>query len=75
MVRGAVLCLMTQLNDLGDGKADFLIVDQNSGATTAYLNGGPNSDPSQGYVWLPVNGQIASGIGRDGKGIRFADIK
>ncbi|KAI4099030.1 MAG: hypothetical protein L6R37_006166 [Teloschistes peruensis] len=58
----------------GDGKADFLIVDQDSGATTAYLNGGPNSDPSQGYVWLPVNGQIASGIGRDGKGIRFADI-
>ncbi|KAI4199452.1 MAG: hypothetical protein LQ350_004593 [Teloschistes chrysophthalmus] len=58
----------------GDGRADFLIVDQNSGATTAYLNGGPNSDPNQGYVWHPVNGQIASGIGRDGKGIRFADI-
>ncbi|KAL8689165.1 MAG: hypothetical protein Q9218_005102 [Villophora microphyllina] len=58
----------------GDGRADYLIVDQTSGAVTAYLNGGRNPDPNLGWVWLPVNGPIASGIGRDGKGIRFADI-
>ncbi|KAL8688084.1 MAG: hypothetical protein Q9218_005918 [Villophora microphyllina] len=63
-----------QLADInGDGRADYLAIDQVSGAVTCYLNGGRNPDAPDGWVWLP-QGPIATGIGRDGKGVRFADI-
>ncbi|KAL8651232.1 MAG: hypothetical protein Q9226_004788, partial [Calogaya cf. arnoldii] len=57
----------------GDKKVDYLTVDQKSGAVTAYLNGGRNPDANKGWIWLP-QGVIATGIGRDGEGVRFADI-
>ncbi|KAL8846305.1 MAG: hypothetical protein Q9221_008603 [Calogaya cf. arnoldii] len=57
----------------GDKKVDYLTVDPKSGAVTAYLNGGRNPDANKGWVWLP-QGVIATGIGRDGEGVRFADI-
>lgn len=58
----------------GDKKVDYLAVNLTSGAVTAYLNGGRNPDANKGWVWLP-QGVIATGIGRDGKGVQFADIK
>ncbi|KAL8989587.1 MAG: hypothetical protein Q9169_008329 [Polycauliona sp. 2 TL-2023] len=57
----------------GDGKADYLAVDMKTGAVTAYLNGGKNPDANKGWVW-PPQGVIATGIGRDGQGVQFADI-
>ncbi|KAL9635740.1 MAG: hypothetical protein Q9204_002513 [Flavoplaca sp. TL-2023a] len=57
----------------GDKKVDYLAVNLTSGAVTAYLNGGRNPDANKGWVWLP-QGVIATGIGRDGKGVHFADI-
>ena len=59
---------------LGDGRADYLSVDLKSGAVECYLNGGRNVHNASEWVWLPQP-PIATGIGRDGKGVRFADIK
>ena len=56
----------------GDGKANYLIVDDKTGAVTAYLNGGANPSANLGWVWIQIN-KIASGIG-DGAGVRFADF-
>jgi len=62
-----------QLADLnGDKKADYIVVDPASGATQAWLNGGPNPAGGQ-YIWLP-QGTIASGAGLANKRVAFADI-
>ncbi|KAH8821022.1 hypothetical protein F5884DRAFT_850267 [Xylogone sp. PMI_703] len=54
----------------GDGRDDYLWV-HSDGSVTAYLNtvGRTRDD----VVWIP-RGIIASGIGKDDKGVRFADI-
>lgn len=57
----------------GDGKADMLIVDLNTGTISAWLNNGANMTAGpQGWDWTPV-GQIMSSSG-DAAGIRFADV-
>ena len=57
----------------GDGRADLVVLDQKTGAATAWLNNGanPNAQPS-GWVWSPV-GQISQSVG-DIAGVRFADV-
>ena len=55
----------------GDGRADYLVVDNVTGATTAWLNGGPNQ--AGGPIWMPI-GQIASGTSNSSSYVRFADI-
>ena len=66
----------------GDGRADYLWLDPNSGDVTAYLNTGPlvpNNKSAAGQVgWNPV-GIIASGftVGSESQGLaaaRFADM-
>ncbi|MFE0041956.1 FG-GAP-like repeat-containing protein [Streptomyces albireticuli] len=52
----------------GDGKADYLTVDDN-GAVHAWLNNG--GDNHGGWT---DNGQIATGAGAPGSRVRFADI-
>lgn len=52
-----------------DGRADYLLVDPNTGAVTAYYNLGRSSFPAWG---APV--QIAFGVGTPGSWIQFADI-
>lgn len=52
----------------GDGRADYLTIDQNSGAISCWINKGPN----QGWTWNPV-GQIHPGAG-DSIGVHFADV-
>jgi hypothetical protein len=61
---------MADLN--GDGKADYIIIDDKTGAATVYINGGQNSNANLGWNWIP-SGKIASGIA-PGKTIQFADI-
>jgi hypothetical protein len=58
----------------GDGRADYLWV-HDDGSVDCWLNlGGPDNGPNAGkVVWLP-QGTIATGIGKDGAGVRFADI-
>jgi hypothetical protein len=56
----------------GDGLADYLIVDEKSGAVHFWRNGGPNSAAPGGWNWYDL-GQVASGIG-EGAGVQFADI-
>ncbi|KAL8899225.1 MAG: hypothetical protein Q9207_006306, partial [Kuettlingeria erythrocarpa] len=57
----------------GDGKADMLIVDLNTGAISAWLNNGANMTAgAQGWNWTPV-GQIRSSSD-NAAGIRFADV-
>jgi hypothetical protein len=58
----------------GDGRADYLYVTDN-GSVIAYLNGGqiPGSATPANVVWLP-QGYVATGIGENGAGTRFADL-
>jgi lysophospholipase L1-like esterase len=59
----------------GDGRADYLVVNNITGAVQAWLNGGPN--PSGGWIWYP-QGQITAGLGSTPSGqihnVIFADI-
>jgi hypothetical protein len=59
----------------GDGLADYLIVDQSSGAVQAYLNGGPKASAPGGWLWYP-QGTIASGVLTNPTAtyVSFADI-
>ncbi|KAL4946967.1 SGNH hydrolase-type esterase domain-containing protein [Aspergillus filifer] len=54
----------------GDGRDDYLWVDDD-GAATLYLN--TAGDTADDVVWMP-QGVIATGIGEDGDGVRFADM-
>lgn len=64
-----------QFGDInGDGLADYLIVDPNSGAVQAYLNGGPNTAAPGKWIWYP-QGTLATGVGAPaGSQVVFADI-
>jgi hypothetical protein len=54
----------------GDGKADYLAVNDKTGAVNCLINGGPRDS---GWSWTSI-GQIATGLGWAGQGVRFADI-
>ncbi|KAJ7859025.1 hypothetical protein B0H14DRAFT_2351404 [Mycena olivaceomarginata] len=62
-----------QFADLnGDGRAEYLFV-HDDGSVDAWLNlGGPDDGPNA-LTWFPA-GTIATGIGKDGTGVRFADL-
>jgi hypothetical protein len=62
----------TDLN--GDGRAEYLYVDD-AGAVTAFLNlGGPDNGPDAAKIsWLP-QGVIATGVGADRGSVQFADL-
>lgn len=47
---------MQLLTDTGDGKADFMIIDDKTGAVTGWLNGGSTSFPEYRKI-----GEIATG--------------
>lgn len=57
----------------GDGKADYLAVDNVTGAITAARNQGQNSSAPGDWSWGP-NTLIAYGIGAPGTSVRLADI-
>ena len=57
---------------VGDGKDDFVIVDPKTGGLTLYKSGGQQPDGKWG--WIPVEGQIATGLGGPGSAIRLADM-
>ncbi|KAJ6448628.1 hypothetical protein C8R45DRAFT_850221, partial [Mycena sanguinolenta] len=67
-----------QFADLnGDGRAEYLWV-HDDGSVEAWLNlGGPDDGPdvrsAAKVSWFPA-GTIATGIGEDGAGVRFADL-
>jgi len=52
-----------------DGRADYLLVNNVTGAVTAYYNLGPSSFPN----WAPPV-QIALGVGTPASWVRFADV-
>ncbi|WP_395575114.1 FG-GAP-like repeat-containing protein [Streptomyces sp. BK79] len=54
----------------GDGRDDYLVVDE-EGAVRAWLNNGGDSGDTPGWI---ERGQIASGVGVDGAHVRFADM-
>ncbi|KAH8834872.1 hypothetical protein DL96DRAFT_10202 [Flagelloscypha sp. PMI_526] len=58
----------------GDGRADYLYV-HDDGAVEAWLNvPGPDDGPTKlSLGWNPL-GIIATGVGKDGAGVRFADL-
>ncbi|KAH7230214.1 uncharacterized protein BKA55DRAFT_696746 [Fusarium redolens] len=58
----------------GDGRVEYFWV-HDDGSVGCWLNaGGPDNGPNAGKVsWIP-QGKIASGIGKDGDGVRFADL-
>ncbi|MFJ6573659.1 FG-GAP-like repeat-containing protein [Streptomyces sp. NPDC091292] len=57
----------------GDGRADYLVVTQGTGAVRAWMNHGGH--PSGNPVWVPA-GEIASGTGHNPRTerIEFADL-
>lgn len=58
----------------GDGKADMLVVDPNTGAVRCWLNKGANKAAKpRGWVW-EYHGEIFSGKTEDGAGIFFGDL-
>ncbi|KAJ6595095.1 SGNH hydrolase-type esterase domain-containing protein [Mycena vulgaris] len=64
-----------QFADLnGDGRAEYLFV-HDDGSVDAWLNlGGPDNGPNAAKVGWSPSGTIAAGIGKDGAGVRFADL-
>ena len=59
----------------GDARADYLWVDPSNGAVTAYLSsGGPGNRPDNSQIHWIADGIIATGVGTDGSGVRFADL-
>lgn len=57
----------------GDGRAEYLFVHDN-GAVESWRNVGATDNAYPGRVtWVP-QGTIATGIGKDGDGVRFADL-
>ncbi|KAJ6548807.1 hypothetical protein B0H19DRAFT_1162072 [Mycena capillaripes] len=64
-----------QFADLnGDGRAEYLRV-HDDGSVDAWLNlGGPDNGPNAAKVAWSPSGSIAAGIGKDGTGVRFADL-
>jgi hypothetical protein len=69
--RGAGAGLNVHFADVnGDGVADYLVVDPNTGAVTAWLNAG--MDILGGLGWTSL-GQVAAG-GGPGTEVQFADI-
>ncbi|MFE1442709.1 GDSL-type esterase/lipase family protein, partial [Streptomyces sp. NPDC058739] len=71
---GAGAAVYADIN--GDGRTDYLQVNDNS-SVKAWINGGPNpKDPADArseWLWWP-QGTIANGVGATGSSIRFADI-
>ncbi|KAL8858124.1 MAG: hypothetical protein Q9178_005301 [Gyalolechia marmorata] len=59
----------------GDGLADYLGIDQLSGATTVYRNLGPQ--PNGGWGWVPMNDAkpIATGIGSVGRDVLWGRME
>ncbi|KAL8773359.1 MAG: hypothetical protein Q9209_001753 [Squamulea sp. 1 TL-2023] len=65
-----------QFKDIdGDGKADYMGIDQLSGATTVYRNTGPQ--PNGGWGWVPMNEgkPIATGIGSVGRDVLWGRLE
>ncbi|KAI4141771.1 MAG: hypothetical protein LQ341_003437 [Variospora aurantia] len=57
----------------GDGKADLVIIELKTGAISAWLNNGPDTDASpQGWDWAPV-GQIGVSVA-NAANAHFADV-
>ncbi|KAH8886503.1 integrin alpha N-terminal domain-containing protein [Thozetella sp. PMI_491] len=58
----------------GDGRADYLVVNDN-GSVDMWMNmGGPDNGANAAKVGWSAQGTIAAGIGKDGAGVRFADL-
>ncbi|KAI9706035.1 MAG: hypothetical protein M1836_005441 [Candelina mexicana] len=56
----------------GDGRADYLCVRPDS-SVTGYRNL-PYAGKPGGINWVPYGSDIASGVGKPGAGVRFADL-
>ncbi|KAL8646858.1 MAG: hypothetical protein Q9210_005893, partial [Variospora velana] len=57
----------------GDGKADLVVIELKTGAISAWINKGPDTDASpQGWVWAPV-GQIGVSVA-NAANAHFADV-
>ncbi|KAJ7802367.1 hypothetical protein B0H14DRAFT_2614355 [Mycena olivaceomarginata] len=64
-----------QFSDLnGDGRAEYLWIHDDSFVDTWLNSGGLDNVTNAAKVVLQPEGQIASGIGKDGAGVRFADL-
>lgn len=60
---------------VGDGVDDYIFIDQ-SGVLKVYVNGGPATDGSNGWVWAPQgkDGIINNGAGASRDQVHLADI-
>ncbi|KAJ7185457.1 SGNH hydrolase-type esterase domain-containing protein [Mycena filopes] len=58
----------------GDGRAEYLWV-HDDGSVDGWFNaGGPDNGPNAAKINWVAQGTVATGIGRDGAGVRFADL-
>ncbi|KAL8635487.1 MAG: hypothetical protein Q9228_007023, partial [Teloschistes exilis] len=67
-----------QFKDIdGDGKADYIGVNQLDGSTVVYVNKGPDPNSPGFWAWIPMNyaKPIASGVGAIGADIRWGRIE
>ncbi|KAI4198895.1 MAG: hypothetical protein LQ350_004960 [Teloschistes chrysophthalmus] len=67
-----------QFKDIdGDGKADYIGVNQLDGSTIVYVNKGPNPNSPGLWAWVPMNDAkpIASGVGAVGADVRLGRIE
>ncbi|KAL8637044.1 MAG: hypothetical protein Q9228_005642, partial [Teloschistes exilis] len=61
----------------GDGKADYIGVNQLDGSTVVYINKGPDPNSPGFWAWIPMNDAkpIASGVGAVGADVRWGRIE
>lgn len=58
----------------GDGRAEYLKVNDDGSVECWLSAGGTDNGPNVAKVtWIP-QGNIASGVGKDGAGLQFADL-
>lgn len=75
MVRSMPFSIAPIVKVVGDSVDDYIFIDQ-SGVLKAYVNGGPATDGSNGWVWAPQgkDGIINNGAGATRDQVHLADI-
>jgi lysophospholipase L1-like esterase len=57
----------------GDGRADYLGMNADTGGVKAWINGGAVASAENGWLWTE-RGTIATGVGSPSSKVRFADL-
>jgi lysophospholipase L1-like esterase len=57
----------------GDGRDDYIDLNQATGAAKLWVNGGASASAPNGWLWME-RGVVATGVGSPSSNVRFADL-